>query len=94
MDIDAQNSLVDTAFNTSYAESLANFLVGRYAEPSLRVSNINTHTGDRDEFHDAFLSLDVNDRVVVRRRPPGYTDELTTSTTRTTTFGLPNALGV
>jgi hypothetical protein len=93
IDIDAQNSLLDSGYNDTYAESLARFLVGRYSEPSLRISNISVHLGGRRDYWDEFLNLDINDRVVVRRRPPGYTRELTTSTTRTTTFGVPNGLG-
>jgi len=93
IDIDAQNSLTNTGYNDTYAESLARFLVGRYSEPSLRISNIGVHLGGRRDWWDEFLNLDINDRVVVRRRPPGYTKELTTSTTRTTTFGIPNGLG-
>jgi hypothetical protein len=93
LDIDAQISFDDTSFNDTYAESLARFIAGRYSEPSLRVSNIGLHLGGRSELWDELLALNINDRVLVRRRPPGYTPELTTSTTRTTRFGLSNLGG-
>jgi hypothetical protein len=93
LDIDAQNSLDDAGFNDTYAESLARFIAGRYSEPALRVNNLGLHLGGRSELWDKLLSLNINDRVVVRRRPPGYTPELTTSTSRTTRFGLFNLGG-
>ncbi|MGA0186301.1 MAG: hypothetical protein ACO3LA_07315 [Ilumatobacteraceae bacterium] len=91
-DIDAINSIDDDAYNTTYAEALANFIVGRYAEPALRVNSIALNPADRQNIWDALLGLDINDRVVVNRRPPGYTPELTTSTSLKTQIGLENAL--
>lgn len=92
-DIDAINSVDDDAFNVTYAESLASFIVGRYSEPALRVENIGLYPAGDEDVWDALLALDINDRVVVNRRPPAYVPELTTSTTRTTRFGLPNLGG-
>jgi hypothetical protein len=93
-DVDAINGLEDDAYNTTYAEALARFIVGRYSEPSLRVNGISFNPANRADVWDALFALEANDRVVVNRRPPGYQQELTTTTTRTTTFGLPNAAAV
>jgi hypothetical protein len=91
-DIDAINGVDDDAFNTTYAESLASFILGRYSEPALRVNSIGLVPAGDDSIWDALLGLEINDRVVVNRRPPGYTPELTTSPTRKTQFGTENLL--
>lgn len=92
IDIDAQNGPNDTAYNTVYAESLANFIIGRYSEPSLRVNNIRLHPAGRESVWPVLLSLELNERVDVHRRPPGYTPELTTSTSRKTQAGIANVM--
>lgn len=92
IDIDAQNGLNDTAYNVVYAESLANFIIGRYSEPALRVQNIKLHPAGRESVWQTLLDLELNERVDVHRRPPGYTPELTTSTSRKTQAGIANVM--
>jgi hypothetical protein len=92
IDIDAQNGLNDTAYNTVYAESLANFIIGRYSEPALRVNNIRLHPAGRESLWPVLFGLELNERVDVHRRPPGYTPELTTSTSRKTQAGIENVM--
>lgn len=92
IDIDAQNGANDTAYNVVYAEALANFIIGRYSEPALRVNNVRLHPASRESIWPTLLDLEVNDRIDVNRRPPGYTQELTTSTSRKTQAGIANVM--
>jgi hypothetical protein len=58
------------------AADFANWLLGRYSEPALRVDKIVLHAHANDDVLTQVLARSPGDRVTVLRRPPGGGDPI------------------